>query len=277
MGNGLRARLTFSNVVSVVALFVALATGGAYAANTVFSSDIVDGQVKTADLADGAVLTAKLADGSVTSEKVKDATLRSRDVLDNALSGADIDESTLSSIGGGGGAGGDLTGRYPNPQIAGGAVGSAEVQTDALTGDDVLESSFDQVPTARQAGTGYWDHDGTCDPVNGEGLLTCASRTVALQSPGSILVIGRVRAYNNNAGEAAGNCYVGVGNNPNAGIYTDTLTQISLKNIFTEHAEVMAVIKLSEPGDYPVEIRCSEFIGNFSILEAELVAVPLAG
>ena len=47
MTRRIRPRLTYANVVSGLALFVALATGGAYAANTVFSADIVDGEVKT--------------------------------------------------------------------------------------------------------------------------------------------------------------------------------------------------------------------------------------
>ena len=80
--------------MGALALFLFLASGTAYAANTVFSSDIVDGQVKTADLDGGAVI----------SEKVADQTLLGRDVFDNTLKGADIDESTLSSIGGGGAA-----------------------------------------------------------------------------------------------------------------------------------------------------------------------------
>ena len=80
----------------------ALTGGTAYAANTIFSDDIVDGQVKTADLAGGTVTVAKLADASVTGAKVKDATLSGPDVLDNSLKGADIDESTLSGVGGGG-------------------------------------------------------------------------------------------------------------------------------------------------------------------------------
>ena len=118
----MRPRLTYANVVSSLALFLVLAGGAAYAANTVFSSDIVDGQVKTPDLANGAVANAKLAGGAVTSDKVADESLRGRDVLDNALRGADIDEWTLSSIGGGGPAGGDLTGE--SSKLLGGGAGS---------------------------------------------------------------------------------------------------------------------------------------------------------
>jgi len=36
----------------VIALFLVLTGGAAYAANTVFSTDIVDGEVKTADISD---------------------------------------------------------------------------------------------------------------------------------------------------------------------------------------------------------------------------------
>jgi hypothetical protein len=43
-------------VCSFIALTVALGTRGAYAANTVFSTDIVDAQVKTADIGAQAVV-----------------------------------------------------------------------------------------------------------------------------------------------------------------------------------------------------------------------------
>ena len=68
----IRERLTYANVVSTLCLFGLLAGGTAYAADTVFSTDIVDGQVKTVDLANGAVAVAKLADGSITGDKIKD-------------------------------------------------------------------------------------------------------------------------------------------------------------------------------------------------------------
>ena len=112
----LRPRSAY-DVMAALALFLVLAGGVAYAANTVFSSDIVDGEVKEADIAtsavreaeigQGAVATAELKNDAVTSAKVLNETLVGGDVKDNALKGADIDESTLSSIGGGGPLGAD--------------------------------------------------------------------------------------------------------------------------------------------------------------------------
>src|ERR671914_2337399 len=129
----LRSRLTYANVMSTLALFVAVSTGGAYAANTIFSSDIVDGEVKTPDLANaavsgpklktGAVTTDRIAGGAVTTDRVKDNNLGGRDVLDNSLKGADIDESTLTNIGGGGPAGGGFTRRKPQTQLPPGTGG----------------------------------------------------------------------------------------------------------------------------------------------------------
>lgn len=65
----MRRHLTFANVVSLIALFVAL-SAGAYAsfhlpANSVGSRAIRNGQVKNADLAGNAVTSSKLKAGSV--------------------------------------------------------------------------------------------------------------------------------------------------------------------------------------------------------------------
>jgi hypothetical protein len=104
----MRPRLSYANVVSTIALFLVLTGGAAYAANTVFSTDIVDGEVKTADLASPAVTNNKLAANSVTTGKVAADNLAavdlapgsvgSSEVTDHALTGADIVESTLVGV-----------------------------------------------------------------------------------------------------------------------------------------------------------------------------------
>jgi hypothetical protein len=90
----LRSRITYANVVATLALFVAVGTGGAYAANTVFSSDIVDGEVKSVDIGDGEIKSADVKDQSLTTFDV--STFLGADVVDNTLTGADVDESTLN-------------------------------------------------------------------------------------------------------------------------------------------------------------------------------------
>ena len=58
------------SIVGYLALFLVLSGGTAYAANTVFSADIVDGEVKSVDL----------ANNGVTGTDVAEATLSVRDI-----------------------------------------------------------------------------------------------------------------------------------------------------------------------------------------------------
>ena len=93
----IRRGLTFANVCSFLALTIALGTGTAYAANTVFSEDIVNGEVKTADIAASAVKTAKIDFSAVTSVKVQNETLSARDLASNSVATSELAPSAVQS------------------------------------------------------------------------------------------------------------------------------------------------------------------------------------
>ena len=92
------------DVMAAIACFAALAGGTAYAANTIGSTDIIDGQVASVDIKDQDILSADVKDQSLTTFDVStflgvdvvDGTLTGADVGDNSLTGADIDESSLA-------------------------------------------------------------------------------------------------------------------------------------------------------------------------------------
>jgi hypothetical protein len=130
----LRRNLTFANVCSFLALFVALATGGAYAANTVFSTDIVDGEVKNADLADATppgqlgpqgVSTEKIEDAAITAAKIANAAVGGAQIANGAVGGAQIADGAVASA-----------------EVADGAIADADIASDALDGSKVADNSL---------------------------------------------------------------------------------------------------------------------------------------
>jgi hypothetical protein len=116
-----RSRLTFSNVAAGLALFVALSTGGAYAANTVFSTDIVNDQVYTAD-----VRNDTLVNGGLTAIDLQRGSVGSSEVLnDNLSSGGLIDQD-----------------------LRAGSVGTSEVANGAVTTADLADGAVTRAKTA---------------------------------------------------------------------------------------------------------------------------------
>jgi hypothetical protein len=171
-----------SNVVGYVALFIALTSGTAYAlngSNTVFSDDIVNGEVKNPDLADNSVSTTKIADGGVLAPDLGANAVTTRKILNGDVRGVDLGAN---------------------------AVDSAKVADDSIGGDDVAESTLGQVPSALLGGFGRTGTlSGTCNPES-ETFVTCASVNLDLPTPTRVLVLGRITAAHGKSDFSNGTC-----------------------------------------------------------------------
>src|SRR3712207_2960007 len=78
------------NAVAFLALFVALGGTGAYAAGSIRSEDIVDGEVRNADLAADAVGTGKVIDGNLLGADIRKGSLTGVHLADGSVKTADI-------------------------------------------------------------------------------------------------------------------------------------------------------------------------------------------
>jgi hypothetical protein len=90
----LRSSLTYASVVSTIALCLVVGGGSALAADTIFSSDIVDGEVKNNDLAANAVGSAKIADRSVKNADLGLGASSSNTIADGGIQGVDVKPDT---------------------------------------------------------------------------------------------------------------------------------------------------------------------------------------
>ena len=92
--------------MGLLALFLVVSGGTAFAlngSNTVFSDDIVNGQVRSSDLQDNGARSADvrdddLAGGGLTAADLRAGSVGGSEVAANALTGGDIDESTLGTV-----------------------------------------------------------------------------------------------------------------------------------------------------------------------------------
>ena len=81
------------NLVGFLALFAALGTGGAYAANSIGSADIIDGSIGSADVKDNSLNTFDVH--SFIGEDVIDGTLKDEDVGKSAYINLGVDVGSV--------------------------------------------------------------------------------------------------------------------------------------------------------------------------------------
>jgi hypothetical protein len=68
----MRKHVTYANVMATLAVVLVVAGGTAYAANTVFSTDIVNGEVKSVDIGTGQVQSVDVKNEGLTGADIED-------------------------------------------------------------------------------------------------------------------------------------------------------------------------------------------------------------
>jgi hypothetical protein len=261
MRQRIRSHLTFANVVSLAALFVAMG-GTATAVTYVVSSNsqvgpgtisghhppsgkhanIIAGSINGNDLNGGAVSAGKLAPDSVDGSKVLDGSLGGSDIGNGSLGGAKIGDGSLSS---------------------------ADIQDNGLTGADINEGTLAEVPSAKVGGFGRDTYGGSCYP-NGAAYVDCVVLTVNLPTQSKVLLIGATEAAPQN-GDAAGSCKLVT----QFGDIPYTVADYSLHGGDVVPGSLVGITGPLGPGPVDFGIDCNQSGGTMEYF-AHLVAMQIA-
>ena len=117
-----------SHVVGYIAVFLFAMSGTASAldgSNTVFSDDIVNGEVKTADIGNSEVGTGDIANGGVGTLDIADDAVTKNQIAAGGVHTSEIANSNVLGV-----------------DIKDGEVGSADITDQSVTGDDLAGTGF---------------------------------------------------------------------------------------------------------------------------------------
>jgi hypothetical protein len=160
-----RARMTFANVTSLLALFVALG-GTAYAAATIGSDDVIDDSLLSEDIKNATIKGVDVAPNTLSSTRVIDGTLLSADVQDEALTAADIKNGTIGSS-----------------DVGANSLGGGRIADNSLKGADIDEGSLSGIGAVGADPPGE-------NPPPSPTDVDMASHTIDVPSSGTLLVQG---------------------------------------------------------------------------------------
>jgi hypothetical protein len=134
----LSKHLNFANVISCIALFVAL-SGAAYAAKATLGNK----SVKTRNLANGSVNTLKLRNGAVTPLKLRNGAVTGAKIAPGAVGSTQLADGGVRSVDLGGGVvteGKLKNGAVSSSKLGPDSVTTAKIQDGAVTGAKLATS-----------------------------------------------------------------------------------------------------------------------------------------
>jgi len=140
MRQRVRTHLTYANITATLALTIAVGGGAAYAANTIYSTDIVDGEVKSVDIGNNQVRSADVRDDSLTGGGLQSADLAPNsaglgELNPNAFAAPDIARRA------GGGAFELANNAVQGYEVSDGSITGADVGSNSLGASDIADGS----------------------------------------------------------------------------------------------------------------------------------------
>jgi hypothetical protein len=125
----MKRQLSYANVISTLALILALGTGGAYAANQLAPKSVGAKQLRP-----GAVTPDKIRKNAVTAPKIAALAVKEGKLAGDAVSATKLADAAVTSS-----------------KLANGSVLTEKIAPEAVTGEKVNEGTLGQVPSANAA------------------------------------------------------------------------------------------------------------------------------
>jgi hypothetical protein len=122
-------RLSYANVVSTLALFIALTGASAFAANQLAAKSVGEKQLRP-----GAVTANKLRKNAVTAPKIAAGAVQQGKLASGSITAPKLTPGAVES-----------------GSLAAGAVTNEKLANDSVSGEKVVESTLSQVPSANNA------------------------------------------------------------------------------------------------------------------------------
>jgi hypothetical protein len=125
----IKQRLTYANVTSTLALFIALTGATAFAATKLPDKSVGEFQLRPA-----AVTASKIRTNAVTAPKIKAGAVKQGKIAGGSITAAKLTQGSVAAS-----------------SLQNSSVTNEKIAPEAVTGDKALESTFSQVPSAAKA------------------------------------------------------------------------------------------------------------------------------
>ncbi len=195
-----------------------------------------------------------LGTNSVRSKHIVNGQVKASDVANGAIGSAKVSDNSLTGADVNSLTGTDVT----DNSLTGAdvnALSGTDVTDNSLTGDDISESALGPVPSAVLGGRGRTGAGGACDPESTT-FITCASVSLSLPASTRVLVMAHSRAVGELGERPVGACRLGTSVGDVLPTSKTTIHSADLND--SDNLTLMGVTAPIGPGEISFGIDCNQ-------------------